>query len=121
LGRIIGLIGGTCVLIAVVRLTNLQHEDHTLRAGTEAAQSQPQVSPRDAYRQGKEAYLRGKYQEALTLLEAANNAAQGLSEADRRNAAEYLGRTRLKMAQQAAGRNHRPIRSPMPPAPGLIG
>jgi general secretion pathway protein D len=103
LGRIIGLIGGTCVLIAVVRLTNLQHEDHTLRAGTEAAQSQPQLAPRDAYRHGKEAYLRGKYDEALPLLEAAANSAAGLTEIDRRNAVEYLSRTQLKMAQQAAG------------------
>ncbi|HUQ68075.1 MAG TPA: hypothetical protein VM165_01045, partial [Planctomycetaceae bacterium] len=103
MGRIIGLIGGTCVLIAVVRLTNLQHEDRTLRAGVEAAQSQPQLSPRDAYRRGKEAYLRGRYEESLPLLESATNAASGLTEIDRRQAQEYLGRTRLKMAQQAAG------------------
>jgi general secretion pathway protein D len=103
LGRIIGLIGGTCVLIAVVRLTNLQHDDHTLRAGVDASTAYAQLSPRDAYRRGKELYLRGRYDEALPLLESATQSTTGLTIADQRQAEEYLARTRLRIAQLATG------------------
>lgn len=103
MGRIIGLIGGTCLLIAALRLTNLQHGDQTLKAGVEVSQAQPNLSPRDAYRKGKELYLRGKYDDAQALLKAAAAAKTGLTAADRQQAVEYLSRTQLKLAQRALG------------------
>ncbi|HET6423809.1 MAG TPA: hypothetical protein VFG20_09015, partial [Planctomycetaceae bacterium] len=103
MGRIIGLIGGTCLLIAAWRLTGQQHNDHTLKAGVETRQAQAQLSPRDAYRKGKELYLRGKYDEAQALLKQALKANSGLTAADRQQTTEYLSRTELKLAQQAVG------------------
>lgn len=112
MGRIIGLIGGTCLVIAAWRLTGQQHNDHTLKAGVEARQSQPQLSPRDAYRKGKELYLRGKYDDAQGLLKSAVAATSGLTAADRQQAVEYLSRTELKLAQRAVGERGARAQSP---------
>lgn len=112
MGRIIGLIGGTCLVIAAWRLTGQQHNDHTLKAGVEARQSQPQLSPRDAYRKGKELYLRGKYDDAQGLLKSALAANSGLTAADRQQATEYLSRTELKLAQRAVGERGARAQSP---------
>lgn len=103
MGRIIGLIGGTCLIIALLRLTNLQHDDQTLLGGVEVAAAQPKLTPRQQYRQGKELYLRGRIDEALPLLEAATASTSGLTIVDRRDAEEYLRRTRVKIAQRATG------------------
>jgi len=103
LGRIIGLIGGTCLLIALVRLTNLQHDDHTLKADVGVAAEHPNLTPRDAWRRGKEMYLRGHYDAALSYLENATASTSGLSVADRGQAEQYLARTRLKLAKLATG------------------
>ncbi|OYW18424.1 MAG: hypothetical protein B7Z55_10670, partial [Planctomycetales bacterium 12-60-4] len=103
LGRIIGLIGGTCLLIALVRLTNMQHDDYTLKADVDVVAVHPQLTPRDAYRRGKEMYLRGHYNDALSFLENATASTTGLSAADRHQAEEYLARTRLKLARLATG------------------
>jgi hypothetical protein len=101
LGRIIGLIGGTCLLIALVRLTSLEHGDHTLKADVEVASST--MTPRDTYRRGREMYLRGRYDQALELLVEATASTAGMSVADRHQAEEYLARTRVKLAQRATG------------------
>lgn len=103
MGRIIGLIGGTCLLIALVRLTNLHHDDHTLKADVGVAAAHPNLTPRDAYRRGKEMYLRGHYEAALSFLENATASTSGLSVADRGQAEQYLARTRLKIAKLATG------------------
>lgn len=102
MGRIIALIGGTCLLIAVLRLTNWQHGDQTLLGGVDRVDTQPRLTPRQMFRQGKELYLRGRYEQALPLLEAATSSLGSLSVAERRQAEEYLNRTRLKLAQAAA-------------------
>ncbi len=112
MGRIIGLIGGTCLLIAAWRLTNLQHDDRTLKAGVEVRQAQSNMSPRDAYRKGKELYLRGRYDEAQALLKSAAAATTGITAADRQQATEYLSRTQLKLAQQALGEKGARAQSP---------
>lgn len=112
MGRIIGLIGGTCLVIALLRLTNLQHDDQTLLGGVEVAPAQPKLAPRDSYRQGKEQYLKGRYAEALPLLERAVASTSGMSNADRKQAEEYLGRTRLKLAQRAIGASGARAQSP---------
>ena len=112
MGRIIGLIGGTCLLIAVLRLTNWQHDDRTLLGGVDVAEAQSKLSPREAYRKGKELYLRGRYDEALALLEQATGSTTGLTTADRRQAEEYLSRTRLKLAQRALDESGARAQSP---------
>uniref|UniRef100_A0A7C4QX10 Type II/III secretion system secretin-like domain-containing protein n=1 Tax=Schlesneria paludicola TaxID=360056 RepID=A0A7C4QX10_9PLAN len=124
MGRIIGLIGGTCLLIAVLRLTSWQHGDPTLLGGVDVADAQPKLTPRQLYRQGKELYLRGRYEAALPLLEAAtsstggSSAAGSLSVADRRQAEEYLSRARLKLAQAATDvRGQSPDADPFAIAP----
>ena len=102
MGRIIGLIGGTCLLIAVVRLTNWQHDDHTLKADVRVV-SKSDYTPREAYRRGKEMYLRGRYDDALTLLQQATASTTGLAVVDRYQAEEYLSRTQAKLASLATG------------------
>jgi general secretion pathway protein D len=101
LGRIIGLIGGACLLITVVRLTGWQHGDLTLQGGVEVAEAQSKLSPRDAYRTGKELYLRGKYEQALPLLQQATEATSGLTKSDRQQANQYLDKTQTRLAEQA--------------------
>ena len=98
LGRIIGLIGCTMLVIAGLRLTNLQHvETTTLKGGEDRGGSQAKLTPRDHYKRGKELYLRGKYFDALPHLEEASLATTGLSASERRQNDDCLNRTRLKV------------------------
>lgn len=99
LGRIVGLIGGACLMIALLRLTGWQHHDQTLRGGVEIKATDTSLSPRQMYRKGREYYLRGRYAEALPLLEQAVMLADRLSEGDRRQATDYLERCRRRMGQ----------------------
>ena len=98
MGRIIGLIGCSCLVIAAMRMANLSHSDSaTLKGGEERAAAQKKLSPRDHFKRGKELYLRGKYFEALPHLEEASLAKTGLTAADRRQADEILKRARGKV------------------------
>ena len=103
MGRIIGLIGCTCLIIAALRLVNLTHvESTTLKGGVERAGTQEKLSPRDSYRRGKELYLRGRYAKALPLLEQAVASTAGLTAVDRQRAEECLNRTRSKLEALAS-------------------
>ena len=98
LGRIIGLIGCTMLVIAGLRLTNLQHvETTTLKGGEDRGGSQVKLTPREHYKRGKELYLRGKYFDALPHLEEASLSTTGLSASERRQNDDCLNRTRLKV------------------------
>jgi hypothetical protein len=79
LGRIIGLIGCTCLVIIALRMTNLQHSDHTLKGGEDRVHAGGRLSPREHYKLGKEMYLRGKYRDAVQHLDAASAATSGLT------------------------------------------
>ena len=98
LGRIIGLIGCTMLVIAGLRLTNLQHvETTTLKGGEDRGGRQAKLTPREHYKRGKELYLRGKYFDALPHLEEASLATTGLSASERRQTEDCLNRARLKV------------------------
>ena len=98
MGRIIGLIGCTMLVIAGLRLTNLQHvETTTLKGGEDRKGSQVKLTPREHYKRGKELYLRGKYFDALPHLEEASLSTTGLSVSERRQTDDCLSRARLKV------------------------
>lgn len=103
MGRIIGLIGGTCLVIVALRLTNLQHTDHTLKGGEDRTHAAGRLSPREHYKLGKEMYLRGKYRDAVQHLGAATGAGTGLTGTERRQADDYLGRARTRLQAAAEG------------------
>ena len=90
MGRIIGLIGCTCLVIAVLRLANMGHIDDTLKGGVGKSPAANGQSARDLYRRGKVAYLHGHYQDAAADLESALSHKVGLSDAERRQAENYL-------------------------------
>ncbi|WLD10944.1 hypothetical protein [Planctellipticum variicoloris] len=101
MGRIIGLIGGTCLVIAVLRLTNLQYEDQTLLGGVDPNEArQVQRLPRELLKHGKELYLRGRYTEALTDLQSAAAAGSGLTTTERQQAQDYLTRCLGRLNRQ---------------------
>jgi hypothetical protein len=97
LGRIIGLIGCTCLVIAVLRLTNMEHVTSTIKGGVERAAAARGNSPREQYRRGKELYLRGLYHEAVLALEAATASGAGLSALEKQQATDYLIRAQAKL------------------------
>ena len=102
MGRLIGLIGCTCLVIAAMRLTNLSHvETTTLKGGEARKETQTRLTPRASYKRGKEAYLRGRYFEALPLLEEASAATSGLTASERRTNDDYLNRARGKVQEVA--------------------
>ena len=96
MGRIIGLIGCTCLVIAVLRLANFEHIDDTLKGGVEKSPAAKGQSAREHYRRGKELYLRGRYAEAVTALEAAVASKAGLTAPEHRQAQDYLARSQAK-------------------------
>ena len=101
MGRIIGLIGGTCLVIAVLRLTNLHHEDQTLLGGVDPTEArQVQRSPRELLKHGKEMYLRGRYTEAVTDLQSAAAVQSGLTATERQQAQDYLTRCLGRLNRQ---------------------
>ena len=103
MGRIIGLIGCTCLVIVALRLTNLQHTDHTLKGGEERLPVGGRVSPREHYKLGREMYLRGRYRDAVQHLDAATATTAGLTGTERRQADDYLGRARSRLQAAANG------------------
>lgn len=103
MGRIIGLIGCTCLVIVAMRLTNLQHTDHTLKGGEDRAGVRAKLSPRDHYKQGKESFLRGRYQDAVQHFEAVASTTTGLSGTERRQAEDYLSRARSRLQAATGG------------------
>jgi general secretion pathway protein D len=103
LGRIIGLIGCTCLVIVALRLTNLQHTDHTLKGGEDRAGTRIKLAPREHYKLGKEAFLRGRYPDAVQHLEAATASTTGLTAIERRQADGYLGRARTRLQAATSG------------------
>ena len=104
MGRIIGLIGCTCLVIAALRLTNLSHVDSpTLKGGVDRTGTQEKLSPRDHFRRGKENFMRGRYAAALPLLEEAVSAKSGLSAIERKQAENYLSRSRSKVQAAVTG------------------
>jgi general secretion pathway protein D len=128
LGRIIGLIGCTCLVIIALRMTNLQHSDHTLKGGEDRVHAGGRLSPREHYKLGKEMYLRGKYRDAVQHLDAASAATSGLTGTERRTADEYLARARTRLQDVAETRTVRaqsdpwgedtPAKSSAPPSSG---
>jgi hypothetical protein len=102
LGRIIGLIGCTCLVIVALRLTNLQYADKSLKGG-EARVPAGKISPREHYKLGKELFLRGKYRDAVKHLDAAVAANSGLTGTERRTADDYLDRARSRLQTSVAG------------------
>ncbi|HEY4260710.1 MAG TPA: hypothetical protein VGM98_11145, partial [Schlesneria sp.] len=107
MGRIIGLIGCTCLVIIALRMTNLQHSDHTLKGGEDRVHAGGRLSPREHYKLGKEMYLRGKYRDAVQHLDAASAATSGLTGTERRTADEYLARARTRLQDVAETRTVR--------------
>ncbi|MBS0201369.1 MAG: hypothetical protein JSS49_00610 [Planctomycetes bacterium] len=103
MGRIIGLIGCTCLVIVALRLTNLQYADRTLKGGEDRVHVAGQLSPREHYKLGKEMYLRGKYRDAVGHLDAAMAAKLVLTGTERRQAEEYLTRSRSRLQARADG------------------
>jgi general secretion pathway protein D len=97
LGRIIGLIGCTCLVIAVLRLSNMEHVNDTLRAGVDKSPASKVQSAREKFRSGKELYLKGRYADAALALESAAGNASGLTAAERRQAQDYLKRAHAKL------------------------
>lgn len=105
MGRLIGLIGCTCLVIAAMRLTNLSHvESTTLKGGEARKEAQAKLTPRASFKLGKERYLRGRYIEALPLLEEASAATSGLTASERRINDDYLNRARGKVQELADSR-----------------
>lgn len=107
MGRIIGLIGCTCLVIIALRMTNLQHSDHTLKGGEDRVHAGGRLSPREHYKLGKEMYLRGKYRDAVQHLDAASAATSGLTGSERRTADDYLARARTRLQDVAETRTVR--------------
>ena len=98
LGRIIGLIGCTTLVIAAMRLTNLQYIETTaVKGGENRSAAQVKLTPREHYKRGKELYLRGRYVESLSHLEEASASTSGLTASERRQADDCLNRARTKM------------------------
>lgn len=107
MGRIIGLIGCTCLVIVTLRLTNLQHADQTLKGGEDRVHAAGRLSPREHYKLGKEMYLRGKYRDAVQHLDAAMAANSGLTGTERRTADDYLDRARTRLQEATEARTVR--------------
>ena len=106
MGRIIGLIGCTCLVIAAMRLTNLTHVDAPmLKGGEDRAGGQEKLSSREHYKRGKELYLRGRYYDAMPHLEEATLSTTGLSATERRQAEECHSRARVKVQAVADNRD----------------
>ena len=103
MGRIIGLIGCTCLVIVALRLTNLQYSDHTLKGGEDRAASRVKLAPREHYKLGKELYLRGRYQDSVQHLAAATGTSTGLTAVERRQVEDYLDRARTRLQAVASG------------------
>lgn len=104
MGRIIGLIVCTCLVIVALRLTNLQHADsNTLKGGEDRVHLGGRMSPREHYKVGKEMYLRGKYRDAVQHLDAAKAPANGLTATERRQTEDYLAKARTRLQAAAAG------------------
>ena len=103
MGRIIGLIGCTCLVIVALRLTNLQYTDHTLKGGEDRVHAGGRMSPREHYKSGRELYLRGKYHDAVDHLAAATAAGTGLTGTERRQADEFLAKARTRMQPGKTG------------------
>lgn len=103
MGRIIGLIGCTCLVIVALRLTNLHYADRTLKGGEDRVHVAGQLSPREHYKLGKEMYLRGKYRDAVSHLDAAVAAKSVLTGTERRQAEDYLTRSRSRLQARADG------------------
>jgi len=103
LGRIIGLIGCTCLVIVAMRLTNLQYTDHTLKGGEDRAGARAKLTPREHYKHGKDSFLRGRYQDAVQHLEAVAASNTGLTGVERRQAEDYLSRARTRLQGAANG------------------
>ena len=97
LGRIIGLIGCTCLVIVAMRLTNLQYTDHTLKGGEDRASARAKLTPREHFKQGKDSFLRGRYQDAVQHLDAVAASSTGLTGVERRQAEDYLSRARTRL------------------------
>ena len=97
MGRIIGLIGCTCLVIVAMRLTNFQYTDHTLKGGEDRAGARAKLTPRDHYKHGKDSFLRGRYQDAVQHLEAVAVSNTGLTGVERRQAEDYLSRARTRL------------------------
>ena len=106
LGRIIGLIGCTCLVIAALRLANLAHDDSiTLKGGEDRVGTQEKLSPREHFKRGKELYLRGRYFEAMPHLEEASLSTTGLTASERRQTEDCLNRARTKVQTADNDRN----------------
>lgn len=103
MGRIIGLIGCTCLVIVALRLTNLHHSDHTLKGSEDRAQV-TRMTPRQHFKLGKEMFLRGKYRDAVQHLDAATTAVAGLTGTERKLAEDYRDRARMRLADSATVR-----------------
>lgn len=98
MGRIIGLIGCTCLVIAAMRMANFtQYDAATLKGGEDRVKPQEALTPRAHFKKGKELYLRGSYKLALPHLEEAALAKSGLTPAERRQTDECLNRARAKV------------------------
>ena len=108
LGRIIGLIGCTTLVIALLRLANLQYiETNSAKGGEARGVNQVKMTPREHYKRGKELYLRGKYSESLPHLEEASASTAGLTASERRQADDCLNRARAKVQAVADGGSSR--------------
>ena len=103
MGRIVGLITCSCLVIVAMRLTNLQHTDHTLKGGEDRASARAKLSPREHFKHGKDSFLRGRYQDAVQHLEAVTAIGTGLSGTERRQAEDYLTRARSRVQAATDG------------------
>ena len=103
LGRIIGLIGCTFLVIAALRLANLQHvSTQPLKGGEERVAAQSKLSPRQHFKRGKELYQRGRYFDSLPHLEEASMSTTGLSATERRQTDDCLKLVRSKVQAVAS-------------------
>jgi len=103
LGRIIGLIGCTCLVVVAMRLTNLQQSGHTLKGGEDREGFHAKMQPREHFKRGKDSFLRGRYQDALQHLEVIRSNDSGLTVVEQRQAADYLSRAKSRLQAAATG------------------
>lgn len=125
MGRVIGLIACSSLVAAALWLTNLATTTRTLSAGNAPRTEQQAIAARDAFKRGKELYLRGRYEEAIPLLLSSSVNNSELNLAERQVAAEYLSRacqrtsgspvaSRSTSADQSSIRSQSPEGSSLP-------
>lgn len=102
MGRVIGLIACSSLVAATLWFTNLTFTTKTVSAGADRPAARTTLAPKDAFKRGKEMFLRGRYAEAVPLLTAAQQKADSFSAAERRQLADYLARAEAELERPAA-------------------